>query len=82
VQSTLVRRYYRLYGRIRKSAGLSGSGSVRRWYTSDSGLPIGRLPGDIFYRGKNTSIYFPLATSLLVSVVLSLVLYLINRFRR
>jgi hypothetical protein len=45
-------------------------------------LPIGRLPGDIFYRGKNTTIYFPLATSLLVSVVLSLVLYLINRFRR
>jgi hypothetical protein len=45
-------------------------------------LPIGRLPGDIFYRGKNTTIYFPLATSLLVSVVLSLVLYLINRFRQ
>ncbi len=45
-------------------------------------LPIGRLPGDIFYRGKNTTVYFPLATSLLVSVVLSLILYLINRFRR
>jgi len=45
-------------------------------------LPIGRLPGDIFYRGKSTTIYFPLATSLLVSVVLSLVLYLINRFRQ
>jgi hypothetical protein len=45
-------------------------------------LPIGRLPGDIFYRGKNTTFYFPLATSLLVSVVLSLFLYLINRFRR
>ncbi|MGA7400328.1 MAG: DUF2905 family protein, partial [Candidatus Sulfotelmatobacter sp.] len=35
-----------------------------------------------FYRGKNTTVYFPLATSLLVSVVLSLVLYLISRFRR
>jgi hypothetical protein len=45
-------------------------------------LPIGRLPGDIFYRGKNTTVYFPLATSLLLSVVLSLVLYLISRFRR
>jgi Protein of unknown function (DUF2905) len=45
-------------------------------------LPIGRLPGDIFYRGKNTTVYLPLATSLLLSVVLSLVLYLINRFRR
>jgi hypothetical protein len=45
-------------------------------------LPIGRLPGDIFYRGKNTTFYFPLATSILLSVVLSVVLYVINRFRR
>jgi hypothetical protein len=47
-----------------------------------TGLPLGRLPGDIFYRGKNTTVYFPLATSLLVSVVISLLLYLISRFRR
>jgi len=45
-------------------------------------LPLGRLPGDIVYRGKNTTFYFPLATSLLVSVVLSLVLYLVERWRR
>lgn len=45
-------------------------------------LPIGRLPGDLLYRGKNTTVYFPLATSLLLSVVLSLVLYVISRFRR
>ena len=45
-------------------------------------LPIGRLPGDIIYRGKNTIVYFPLATSLLVSVVLSLILYAISRFRQ
>ena len=44
-------------------------------------LPLGRLPGDITYRGKNTTIYFPLATSILLSVVLSVVLYLIGRFR-
>jgi len=44
-------------------------------------LPLGRLPGDIVYRGKHTTFYFPLATSILVSVVLSLVLYLIGRFR-
>ena len=35
-------------------------------------LPLGRLPGDIVYRGKNTTFYFPLATSLLLSVLLSL----------
>jgi hypothetical protein len=45
-------------------------------------LPLGRLPGDFLFRGKNTTVYFPLATSLLLSVVLSLVLYLISRFRR
>ncbi|MGH9549411.1 MAG: DUF2905 domain-containing protein [Terriglobales bacterium] len=46
-----------------------------------SHIPLGRLPGDIVYRGKNSTFYFPLATSILVSVVLSVVLYLIGRFR-
>ncbi len=44
-------------------------------------LPIGRLPGDIVYRGKNTTFYFPLMTSILLSVILSLVLYFVNRMR-
>jgi heme/copper-type cytochrome/quinol oxidase subunit 2 len=44
-------------------------------------LPIGRLPGDILYRGKHTTFYFPLATSILVSVVLSVVFYLLRKFR-
>lgn len=45
-------------------------------------LPLGRLPGDIIYRGKNTTLYVPLATSILLSVVLSILLYVISRFRR
>ncbi|MGB8580619.1 MAG: DUF2905 domain-containing protein [Candidatus Sulfotelmatobacter sp.] len=45
-------------------------------------LPIGRLPGDLFFRGKNTTVYFPLATSILLSVLVSVVLYLIRYFRR
>jgi len=45
-------------------------------------LPLGRLPGDIIYRGKNTAFYFPLATSILLSVVLSIVLYVIGKMRR
>ena len=44
-------------------------------------LPLGRLPGDITFRGKNTVVYFPLATSLLLSIVISVILYLISRFR-
>jgi len=46
-----------------------------------TGLPLGRLPGDILYKGKNTTFYFPLATSILISVVLSIVLYLIGRLK-
>ena len=44
-------------------------------------LPIGRLPGDILYRGKHTTFYFPLATSIVLSVVLSLVLYLVGKIK-
>jgi hypothetical protein len=47
-----------------------------------SGMALGRLPGDIVYRGKNTTFYFPLASSILISVVLSIVLFLIGRMRR
>jgi len=39
----------------------------------------GRLPGDFYFRGKNISFYFPLATSLLVSIILTLILWLIGR---
>jgi hypothetical protein len=47
-----------------------------------AGLPLGRLPGDFLYRGKSTTFYFPLATSILVSVVLSLLFFLIGRLKR
>jgi Protein of unknown function (DUF2905) len=47
-----------------------------------TGFPLGRLPGDLSFKGKNVSVYFPLGTSILVSVVLSGLLYLISRFRR
>ncbi len=46
------------------------------------GLPLGRLPGDVAYKGKNVSVYFPLGTCILISVVLSALLYLLSRFRR
>ena len=44
-------------------------------------LPIrlGRLPGDIVIRGKHSVFYFPLVTCVLISAVLSLILWLINR---
>ena len=47
-----------------------------------TGLPLGWLPGDVLYRGKNTTFYFPLASSILISIVLSIVLFLIGRLKR
>jgi hypothetical protein len=46
------------------------------------GLPLGRLPGDFAYRGKNVSFYFPLGTSILISIVLSVLFYLLSHLRR
>ena len=42
-------------------------------------LRIGRLPGDVIYRRGNFTFYFPLVTSIVISVVLTLVFWLINR---
>ncbi len=42
-------------------------------------IRLGRLPGDFVWRGKHTTFYLPLATSLLLSLVLTLVLWLFNR---
>jgi hypothetical protein len=42
-------------------------------------LKLGRLPGDIAIRGKNSTFYFPIVTCILLSVVLSLVMWLFNR---
>uniref|UniRef100_A0A7V4XS88 DUF2905 domain-containing protein n=1 Tax=Acidobacterium capsulatum TaxID=33075 RepID=A0A7V4XS88_9BACT len=47
-----------------------------------TGLPLGRLLGDIRYDGKHFSFYFPLATCLLLSVLVSVVLYLLSHWRR
>jgi len=46
------------------------------------GLPLGRLPGDIRIDGENGTFYFPLATSILVSVVLTIFLNIIIRLFR
>ena len=42
-------------------------------------LKLGRLPGDLVYRGENTTVHFPVVTSILLSVVLSLLMWLIGR---
>ena len=44
-----------------------------------AGIRLGRLPGDIRIEGRHGSFYFPIVTCLLISVVLSLILWLVNR---
>ena len=43
------------------------------------GFPLGRLPGDIVYRRGNLTIYLPIMTSVIVSVVLTLILLIVRR---
>jgi len=40
---------------------------------------LGKLPGDFFWRGQNTSFYFPLTTSIVISILATIILWLINR---
>ena len=44
------------------------------------GIPLGRLPGDIRIEGENGSFYFPITSSILVSVILTLIVNIISRF--
>ncbi len=44
-----------------------------------TGLPLGRLPGDFAWRGRHTTVYFPLATCIVISLVLSFVVWLMRR---
>jgi hypothetical protein len=40
---------------------------------------IGRLPGDFYYKGKNFTFYFPLATSIIISIILTIILIFVGR---
>ena len=44
-------------------------------------LPLGRLPGDLSWRGRGWSVSFPIVTCILLSVIISLILWAIGRFR-
>jgi hypothetical protein len=44
-------------------------------------IHIGKLPGDIVIKKGNTTFYFPIVTSILISVILSAIFYFLGRFR-
>lgn len=52
------------------------------YLASKFGIPLGRLPGDIRFESGNGSFYFPIASSILISVILTIVLNIISRFLR
>ena len=76
----MASEYYRSVGRtlIILGAILIVAGLL---FTLGERLPIrlGRLPGDIVIRGKNSVFYFPIVTSLLISLILTIVMWLIGR---
>lgn len=51
------------------------------WQVGGRFISIGRLPGDFLFRGENTTFYFPLMTSIIISIVLSLLFFVFGRFR-
>jgi hypothetical protein len=46
------------------------------------GISFGNMPGDLTWRRRNVTVYFPIGTSILLSVVLTLLFWLLSRFRR
>jgi hypothetical protein len=59
--------------------GVAGLGALL-WLLQRSGLPIGRLPGDLRFTSGNTTCIVPLASSILISLLLTLLLNLIARW--
>lgn len=62
-----------------KTLVLIGLGIAALGFLVMLGLPFGRLPGDIYVRRGNLSFYFPLATSILLSIILTLILSFFRR---
>jgi len=63
---------------------LVAAGALLVFGARPGGLPfrLGRLPGDIVIQGRSTTFYFPIVTCLLLSLVLSLVLWMVSLLRR
>jgi hypothetical protein len=61
--------------------GLAALGGLM-WLAGRIGLPLGRLPGDIRIEREGFSFYFPLATGIVISLVLTLLLNIVGRFLR
>ena len=52
------------------------------WFVSKTGIPLGHLPGDLSWESKNVKVYFPFATMIIVSVILTIIMNVISKFGR
>ncbi|SDH56992.1 Protein of unknown function [Alteribacillus persepolensis] len=51
------------------------------WQVGGKFISLGKLPGDIIIKNENSTFYFPIVTSIVVSIVLSLIFFILGRFR-
>ncbi|HHY21646.1 MAG TPA: DUF2905 domain-containing protein [Bacilli bacterium] len=51
------------------------------WQVGGKFFSFGKLPGDIIIKKENTTFYFPLMTSIILSIILSLIFFIIGKFR-
>ena len=52
------------------------------YFSAKLPLRFGRLPGDIIHRGEHGTLYFPIVSCLVISIGVSLILWIVNHFRR
>jgi hypothetical protein len=71
------------FGRLLLVLGVvvAGVGAIL-YFSGRLPFRLGRLPGDIIHRGEHTTFYFPITSSIVVSIGLSFILWLISHFRR
>ena len=70
------------FGWVLVIVGLVIAGIGLIWVLAPSLPPLGRLPGDIVIERQNSRFYFPIVTCIVISVVLSLVMWLIRTLTR
>lgn len=51
------------------------------WLSEKMGFPLFRLPGDIQYKGEHVQVYFPIVTSIIISIILSILFWIFNKHR-
>jgi DUF2905 family protein len=82
-QNPITMDSLRELGKVLVACGLAlAAAGAFVWASGKLPFRLGRLPGDVVYKGSNSSFYFPVVTYILLSVILSVAIWLVNYFRR